>query len=257
MHIHNWRRVGAGTFHHFHNSWITHLSETLNAGCLPKDVYALGEQQTGDFGPDVVALHLGFQDLSGSPPYEPPGGFDADRDGGMVAVAEAPPRVQLAVEAGEETEYYFAKRRSVVIRHSSDDRVVAIIEIVSPANKHSPERVHDFCEKVVTALKEGVHVLVIDLLSNTKAAADGMHGAIWEELLAGVYTAPAESPLTLASYCAKRPVKAFVEPTATGRELIDMPLFLTPTHYVSVPLGLTYQQAYAGVPQRWRSVIEA
>ena len=256
MKIHDWRRVGAGTFHHFHNAWITHLCEALNAGRLPKDVYALGEQQTSDFGPDVVALHLGFQDLSGSPPYEPPSGSDTDHDGGMVAVAEAPPVVRLAVEAGEETEYYLAKRRSVVIRHSSDDRVVAFIEIVSPANKHSPDRVHEFCEKVVTALKEGVHVLVMDLLPNTKAASEGMHGAIWDELLAGNYDAPADSPQTLASYCAKRPIKAFVEPTAVGRELIDMPLFLTPTHYVSVPLGATYLQAYAGVPERWRSVIE-
>ena len=114
MPIHNWRRVGAGTFHHFHNAWITHLCEALNAGRLPKDVYALGEQQTSEFGPDVVALHLGFQDLSGSPHYEPPGDSDADLDGGMVAVAEAPPKVQLAVEANEETEYYFVKRRSVV-----------------------------------------------------------------------------------------------------------------------------------------------
>lgn len=254
MRIHDWRRVSAGAFHHFHNAWITHLCDALNAGCLPKNVYALGEQQTGDFGPDVVALHWGFQDLSGSPPYEPPPG--ADFDGGLVALAEAPPRVQLAVESGEETEYYFAKRRWVVIRHSSDDRVVAIIEIVSPANKHSPERVHEFCEKAVTALKQGVHLLVIDLLSNTKAAADGMHAAIWEELLAGHYSAATDSPLTLASYCAKRPVKAFVEPTAVGRDLIDMPLFMTPTHYVSVPLATTYEQAYAGVPQRWRSVIE-
>jgi hypothetical protein len=235
---------------------MSHIKESLNAGILPDGYYALAEQQTGDFGPDVVALHWGFQDLSGSPPYEPPLGSDTDRDGGMVAVAEAPPQVQLSVESGEETEYYFAKRRSVVIRHSSDDRVVAIIEIVSPANKHSPERVHEFCEKAVTALKQGVHLLVIDLLSNTKAAADGMRAAIWEELLAGDYSAAAESPLTLASYCAKRPVKAFVEPTAVGRDLIDMPLFMTPTHYVLVPLAATYAQAYAGVPQRWRSVIE-
>jgi hypothetical protein len=256
MKIHDWRRVGAGIFHDFHTTWLSHIKESLNAGILPEGFYALAEQQTGAFGPDVVALHLGFQDLSGSPPYDPPADSDTDREGGMVALAEAPPQVQLAVEAGEETEYYFAKRRSVVIRHSSDDRVVAIIEIVSPANKHSPERVHEFCEKVVTALKEGVHVLIIDLLSNTKAATDGMHGAIWEELLAGDYTAPAESPLALASYCAKRPVKAFVEPTAVGRELIDMPLFLTPTHYVSVPLAATYQQAYFGVPHRWQSVIE-
>ena len=132
MRIHDWRRVSAGIFHDFHTTWLSHIKEALNAGVLPEGFYALAEQQTGDFSPDVVALHLGFQDLSGSPTYEPSTGFDEDKDGGMVALAEAPPRVQLAVEAGEETEYYFAKRRSVVIRHSSDDRVVAIIEIVSP-----------------------------------------------------------------------------------------------------------------------------
>lgn len=256
MKVHDWRRVGAGIFHDFHTTWLSHIKEALNAGILPEGFYALAEQQAGDFGPEVVALHLGFQDLSGSPPYEPADDGDTDQDGGMVAVAEAPPVVRLAVEAGEETEYYFAKRRSVVIRHSSDDRVVAIIEIVSPANKHTSERVHEFCEKVVTALKEGVHVLVIDLLSNTNAASDGMHGAIGDALLAGSYTPPDDSPLTLASYCAKRPIKAFVEPTAVGCELIDMPLFLLPTHYVSVPLVATHTQAYAGVPQRWRSVIE-
>lgn len=256
MKIHDWRRVSAGIFHDFHTTWLSHIKEALNAGILPEGFYALAEQQTGDFGPDVVALHLGFQDLSGSPPYEPSGNGGTDYDGGMVAVAEAPPVVRLAVEAGEETEYYFAKRRSVVIRHSSNDRVVSIIEIVSPANKHTSERVHEFCEKVVTALKEGVHVLVVDVLSNTNAASDGMHGAVWDALLAGSYTVPDDSPLTLASYCAKRPIKAFVEPTAVGCELIDMPLFLMPTHYVSVPLPATYAKAYAGVPQRWRSVIE-
>ena len=99
-------------------------------------------------------------------------------------------------------------------------------------------------------------MLVIDLLSNTKATPDGIHAAIWEALLAGNYSADMTTPLTLASYCAKRPVKAFLEPTAIGQDLIDMPLFMTPTHYVLVPLIKTYEQAYAGVPQRWRSVIE-
>jgi hypothetical protein len=36
-----------------------------------------------------------------------------------------------------------------------------------------------------------------------------------------------------------------------------MPLFLTKTHYVHVPLEKTYVQAWAGVPERWRRVIEA
>jgi len=32
MPMHNWTRVSAGTFHDFHNAWITHIKESLNAG---------------------------------------------------------------------------------------------------------------------------------------------------------------------------------------------------------------------------------
>jgi hypothetical protein len=41
-----------------------------------------------------------------------------------------------------------------------------------------------------------------------------------------------------------------------GRTLPDMPLFLTPGHYIYVPLEETYMAAWRGVPQRWRRVIE-
>jgi hypothetical protein len=34
MPIHDWTRVDAGTFHDFHQAWITHLKETLNDGVL-------------------------------------------------------------------------------------------------------------------------------------------------------------------------------------------------------------------------------
>ena len=56
MPIHDWTRVSAGTFHDFHNSWITHLKEALNAGLLPQSYYAMGEQQAGDVGPDILTL---------------------------------------------------------------------------------------------------------------------------------------------------------------------------------------------------------
>ncbi len=41
MPIHDWTRVSAGTIHHFHTMWITHVSEALNAGLLPEGYYAL------------------------------------------------------------------------------------------------------------------------------------------------------------------------------------------------------------------------
>ena len=52
--------------------------------------------------------------------------------------------------------------------------------------------------------------------------ARGVHGAIWEELLADPYEPPAGLPLTMASYCAKSPVKAYVEPVAVGSTLADV-----------------------------------
>jgi hypothetical protein len=41
-----------------------------------------------------------------------------------------------------------------------------------------------------------------------------------------------------------------------ARKLIDMPLLLTPERYVNLPLEKTYLAAYAGLPKRWKWVIE-
>jgi hypothetical protein len=49
----------------------------------------------------------------------------------------------------------------------------------------------------------------------------------------------------------------YVEPTAVGRELLEMPLFLEPEIYVNVPLEATYQAAHRGVPRRWKAVLES
>lgn len=54
----------------------------------------------------------------------------------------------------------------------------------------------------------------------------------------------------------KNPQVAYIEPTAVGKALVDMPLFLTREFYVSIPLEDTYQRAYQGVPRRWRAVLE-
>ena len=48
---------------------------------------------------------------------------------------------------------------------------------------------------------------------------------------------------------------AYVEPTAVGEAMIDMPLFLDADSYVPVPLEATYQEAWSGVPARWKGVL--
>jgi len=249
MPVHDWTRVTAGTFHHFHNAWITELCNMLNNGVLPEDYYALGEQRSGDVSPDVLTLHADT-----APPRWT--SETASDDSGMIAVAERPPKVTLALEAGTDAAFYIARRRTLVIYHTTGDRIVALIEILSPGNKHSQHTIGSFLDKVMAALRVGYHVMVIDLFPPGRCDPSGIHGVIWESITNEPWPAMPDRPVTLASYCARAPITAYVEPISVGSTLPDMPLFLTPGHYIYIPLEETYTAAWRGVPQRWRRVIE-
>ena len=253
MPVHDWTRVSAGTFHAFHNAWITHIQETLNGGLLPPGYYALGEQRSGDIGPDVLALHATeevTEETFGT-------GRSESVETGMIAVAERPPRVSATRESNKEDAFYLQKRRTLVIYHSTGDRIVALIEIVSPGNKHSAGTVHSLFEKVTEALSQRFHVLLIDLFPPGASDPGGLNHLIWRYIEAEDWFAPTDRPLCLASYAARTPVTAYVEHLAVGSRLVEMPLFLTRDHYVNVPLEETYVAAWRGVPERWRRVIEA
>jgi hypothetical protein len=143
-----------------------------------------------------------------------------------------------------------------VIRHSSGDRIVAIIEIMSPGNKSGRAALESVLDKMISALQAGVHVLAIDLFPPGPFDQEGVHGLLWNALSAKQFVLPPGKRLTLAAYLAGGRLRAFVEPIAVGAPLPDMPLFLDPGHYVNVPLEATYQRAWEGVPRRWRDVIE-
>jgi hypothetical protein len=63
--VHEWSRVGAGTFHDFHSAWITHLKEALNGGLLPEGYYALSERHAGRSIAGILTLQgAGARDLA-------------------------------------------------------------------------------------------------------------------------------------------------------------------------------------------------
>lgn len=246
MPIHDWTRVSAGTWHAFHLSWISELQETLNDGRMPADYYVQAEQIAGPLGPDVLTLQEMTPTGNGAAiaPHQ-----------GSVAAATAPPRMRLTAEA--EMNDYVLKRRTLVIRHASDDRMVALLELVSPGNKSARHAIRSFVEKAVEALYRGYHLLIVDLFPPNRRAPLGMHAAIWGEFSDNAAPLPKDEPLMLAAYSAGPIKRAYVEPTAVGRALIDMPLFLDPGNYVHVPLEATYCAAFRGVPRKWRNVLEA
>jgi hypothetical protein len=246
MPVHDWTRVDAGIFHSFHTVWIGHLNTALNDGLLPEGYYALAEQHAGRPITDVLTLHAST--VSPQPLPLPPAT-------GGLAVAEAPPRTRRkhTVEPAA-----LVRRRSLAIRHVSGHRLVALVEIVSPANKDRPAHIEEFTNKVLSALNVGVHVLLVDLFPPGPRDPDGLHGILLRQLEDSDdrYQLPDDEPLTLASYAAGLPVEIYLEHVAIGAALPEMPLFLRPDRYVNVPLEPTYQGAYCGQPAFWREVLE-
>jgi len=245
MPVHDWSRVGAGTFHDFHVAWTIEIRGVLNERVLPPGYYAMAEQIAGPVGPDVLTLQA----------TEAEGDHANDGAHGPITLATAPPQVRFTAVA--EQDAYLARQKAVVIRHQSGDKIVALIEIVSPGNKASRRALKAFVDKAITTLRQGYHLLILDLHRPGRRDPAGIHGAIWQALGEAPYEPPADAPLTLVAYSATQPKTAFIEPVDVGSVLPDMPLFLEPDAYVYVPLEETYQAAWRGMPKRWKSVLEA
>ncbi|NLX99887.1 MAG: DUF4058 family protein [Rhodopirellula sp.] len=245
MPVHDWTRVEAGIFHDFHMGWIAEIRTALNGGLLPEGFYALAEQHAGRSIADVLALHV-------SPASQP---LPLPPTAGGIAVAEAPPSTQRRQTIQREAS---ARRRSLAIRHVSGHRLIAMIEILSPANKDRSTSVEPFAAKAVEALDAGIHLLLVDLFPPGASDPQGIHEVIQQRISQANdhYDLPTNRPVTLASYVAGPLVDVYLEHLSRGARLPDMPLFLTPDRYINIPLEPTYEKAYSGTPSFWRDVLE-
>src|SRR5437868_8098749 len=232
MPIHDWTRVRANRFHHFHQTWTPLIAAALNGGLLPDGYLAMAEQITGGPEPDVVTLSL---------PVKPGEGAT-----GGVVVADVPPKVRVRTESDAAS--YARKANRVTVRHP-DGQVVAVIEIVSPGNKDSKHAVRSFARKAVEFLHAGVNLLIVDLFPPSKRDPQGVHKLIWDRIRDEPFELPANKQRTLAAYAAGPPIVAYVEPRAVGDAMPEMPIFLSPDRYVPCPLENTYQKSWSVFPQ--------
>jgi hypothetical protein len=220
MQVHDWTRVEAGIFHHFHHSWTEEIKRSQNSGVLPEACYALIEPRTSGDNANAVEDE------------------------------------NAAVEPETEFAFYRRKQSRIVVRHVTGDEIVAMVEIVSPGNKSGKNALRAFVEKAVELLQRQVHLLILDLHPPGPRDPSGIHALIWEELTSDAYSLPPGKPLTLAAYESDLAIRAFVEHCGVGDNLIEMPLFLKRDGQVPVPLERTYQAAFAVLPGRWRSVLD-
>jgi len=123
---------------------------------------------------------------------------------------------------------------------------VAAIEIVSPSNKDRPDTREVFVGKVASLLQQGVCVTLVDLVSNKEFN-------LYADLMAMLgRTDPQLAPPTPHLYAVtlrgrQRPKRlslldAWFYPMTVGQPLPTIPLWLSPTLRVDLPLEPSYQE---------------
>jgi hypothetical protein len=239
MPVHDWTRVDAGLFHDFHQSWTVALRNALNGGGLPPGYFALVEQNIGPI-PDLLTLQLPLD-----------GGEASNGPSGVVAAA--PPRTRLV--RPRKADSYVRKANLITVRHRHGE-IVAVIEIVSPGNKAARNEFRAFVQKSADLIRQGVHLLVVDLFPPGPRDPQGIHKAIWDEFQEEDLELPPDKPLTLASYDAGPEGGAYVEFVAVGDPLPDMPIFLKPGTHVPAPLEATYQTTWSLFPAPLKRLLE-
>jgi len=245
MPVHDWTRVSDGIFHDFHYSWVLEIKRALKRGLLPKGYYVMAEQFGGDLGaPDVLTLQAA--------------GAEPDAEGslsGTATLTQAPPTVHSRMTIARDV--YARAQRTLVIRHTSDDRIVAMIEVLSPGNKSSRHAIRSFLDKTVAALDGGIHLLLVDVHPPGPRDPNSIHGALLNEIGTEDYVLSSARALTAVAYIGGVVVEAFVAHFAVGEAIPQMPLFLTRENYVHVPLEATYMAAWEDVPIQYQKVLQA
>ena len=240
MPLHDWTRVEDWVFHEAHTSWIVYLRDALNGGRLPPGYFAHAEQRAELFVPDVLAPE------ADAPPLPPP---EPNRSATAVAEPQTSRRHTLRPDP--------RPQRVLAVRHTSGDRVVTVVELVSRGNKDRPESVREFAGAVATLLRRRVNVTVMDAHRPGKHDPGGMPAAV-SRALRGERPGrpPKRRPFTFAAFRSNPlPIEAFLDDLAVGDPLPSTPLFLDAGLFVPLPLEDTYRQAVAALDPKSRAAL--
>ena len=136
--------------------------------------------------------------------------------------------------------------KSASTTRSGGRRLVAAIEIVSPANKDRPEHRNVFVAKCAALLQKGVAVSIVDLVTVR-------HFNLYTELLAFIGhsdpTLGAEPPPLYAASCRcvkkgeRTLLEAWSHALTLGQPLPTLPLWLAENLAVPLDLEPSYEQA--------------
>jgi hypothetical protein len=177
------------------------------------------------------------------------GAFEQDNptrgNSGGTATALAPPRPTWAVntDVPEDDEY------EVQIFNAEEEReLVAVVELVSPANKDRPINRRAFVGKCSALLRKGVAVSIVDLVTIR-------HANLYAEMMAFIghpdpTLGPEPSPIyasssrwTANAEKTRARLESWTQPMTVGQPLPSLPIWLTDELRLAFDLDRSYEQA--------------
>ncbi len=217
----------------FHGWWAAAIAGNLNERLLPAEYFAEFQVTLGSrIEVDVATLTEG-----GLNENEPTNGSAT----AVQTLSWAPPTATAVMPA------FFPDDFEVqIFSNITGPRLVAAIELVSPANKDRDETRHAFAAKCSAYLQRGIGLIVIDVVTSR-------HANLHDELVAllGQGTTFAFAAPTLLYATAYRPmhrqerneIDLWREPLALGQPLPTLPLAVRGLATLPIDLETTYMEA--------------
>lgn len=217
----------------FHGGWPMVIVQQL-AKRLPTRYVAAPRVHSGS----QVEIDVATYDLEETGIVSP----GENQNGGVATATWAPAQPTLAVETETlDTDEYEVR----VFDVKRGRRLVAAVEIVSPANKDRPEHRRVFVAKCAALLQQQVAVTIVDLVTVRDFN-------LYADLLALLsQTDPAlgtDPPSLYAVSCRwrmtgnKRLLESWLNPLAVGQPLPILPLWLTDHFAIPLDLEASYEQ---------------
>jgi len=211
-----------------HSDWASSIARQLNRKLLPEQFVAIPNVYFGGrIEIDVATVEEAYK-------------ADATREGGAATATWAPPRptVETAVEFADLTAVEVQ-----ILDQEAGQRLVAAVELVSPANKDRPDHREAFVIKCASYLQNGVSLMIVDIVTSRAA---NLHRQLLELLKLPTARNGRELPdLYAVAYRTftvkeKGTLQIWEESLALGKPLPTLPLWVTPELVVPVDLEQSY-----------------
>ena len=238
----HFHRPARGLWHwkSFHSTWATCITQHLNQKPLPPGYLALPQVQLATVAQvDVATVYEEEEELQAM-----------TADGAVATAVWAPPKPALVVPAD------IANLDTIEIEVRNEEegyRLVAAIELVSPANKDRPSNRRAFAAKCAAYLQQDVSVIVVDMVTERQ---ENLHVELMDLLELGEGKAAVSSDLYAVAYRAlgrdddKPRLEMWLESLRLGEVLPTLPVWIARDRAVPLDLEASYTAACESLRMR-------